>query len=52
VVQHPRPAPEWVSRWLPCPDGPFGLTFRTYLPREEIRTGAWTAAPARPSPPV
>jgi hypothetical protein len=52
VVQHARPAPEWVSRWLPCPEAPFGLTFRTYLPQEPIRTGAWTAPPVRPSTPA
>lgn len=34
-----------LPNWLPCPDGPFSLTFRTYLPRPEIRDGRWTAPP-------
>ncbi len=36
-----------LSNWLPCPDGPFNLAFRTYLPRAEIRDGRWTAPPVR-----
>jgi hypothetical protein len=45
LVQHTSPGPAAESNWLPCPAGPFGLTFRTYLPSEAIRTGAWTAPP-------
>jgi hypothetical protein len=41
-VQHEPPV---AGNWLPCPAGPFGLTFRTYLPRAAIRDGAWTAPP-------
>jgi hypothetical protein len=34
------------SNWLPAPAGkPFSLTFRTYVPREPVRTGEW-APPA------
>lgn len=44
-VQHEPPGPEWQANWLPVPPGPFGLTFRTYLPRLPIRTGEWQAPP-------
>jgi hypothetical protein len=44
-VQHDPP--EDSSTWLPCPEGPFGLTFRTYLPEAPIRDGDWTAPPVR-----
>jgi hypothetical protein len=46
-VRHDPPEPGRESNWLPCPDGPFGLTFRTYVPGREIRSGAWTAPPVR-----
>lgn len=36
-----------LSNWLPCPDGPFNLAFRTYLPPAEIRDGRWTAPPVQ-----
>lgn len=45
-VQHERP--DDATNWLPCPAGPFGLTFRTYLPGQEIRDGSWTAPPVQP----
>jgi hypothetical protein len=44
-VQHDSPGAARESNWLPCPATPFGLTFRTYLPQEPIRTGRWTAPP-------
>jgi hypothetical protein len=47
-VQHGAPAPGRVANWLPCPPGPFGLTFRTYLPGESIRSGAWIPPPVEP----
>lgn len=47
-VQHESPGPDLESNWLPCPATPFGLTFRTYLPQESIRTGRWTAPPVDP----
>jgi hypothetical protein len=47
-VRHDAPAPERTANWLPCPAGPFGLTFRTYLPGEAIRDGSWTAPPVVP----
>ncbi len=46
-VQHDAPAAGREANWLPSPDGPFGLTFRTYLPRGPIRDGSWTAPPVR-----
>ena len=39
-----------AANWLPCPDGPFHLAFRTYLPRAEIRDGRWTAPPVHAEP--
>jgi hypothetical protein len=47
-VQHHRPIEDEVANWLPCPAGPFGLTFRTYLPGPAIRSGTWTAPPVTP----
>lgn len=44
-LRHDRPDDGLVPNWLPCPRAPFGLAFRTYLPRTEIRTGVWTAPP-------
>jgi hypothetical protein len=30
------------SNWLPAPDGkPFSLTFRTYVPKDVVKRGAW-----------
>jgi hypothetical protein len=49
LVQNARPAEGDVANWLPCPAGPFGLTFRTYLPGPAIRSGAWTAPPVTPT---
>lgn len=46
-VRHDPPEPGREPNWLPCPEGPFGLTFRTYLPGAAIRSGAWTAPPVR-----
>lgn len=43
-VQHEKP-PASVANWLPVPDTPFGLTFRTYLPGPAIRDGSWRAPP-------
>ena len=47
LVQHDPPPDDLVPNWLPCPAGPFGLTFRTYLPGPAIRDGSWTAPPVR-----
>jgi len=34
------------SNWLPSPDGkPFSLTFRTYVPSEQVVTGGWAPPP-------
>ena len=40
-----EPPTDVTGIWLPCPPGPFSLTFRTYLPGEAIRSGSWTAPP-------
>jgi hypothetical protein len=53
-VQHGDVPAGLEPTWLPCPAGPFGLTFRTYLPGEAIRSGEWTAPPVlrrSPEPP-
>jgi hypothetical protein len=47
-LQHQPPAPERLANWLPCPPAPFGLTFRTYLPGEAIRSGTWMPPPVQP----
>lgn len=47
-VQHESPGKDRERNWLPCPATPFGLTARTYLPREAIRTGRWTAPAVEP----
>ncbi|MBU3594534.1 DUF1254 domain-containing protein [Polynucleobacter sp. 71A-WALBACH] len=44
-IQHASPGKENEANWLPIPDGPFLLTFRTYLPKEPIRNGQWRAPP-------
>jgi hypothetical protein len=49
LVQHDRPDNAWLANWLPCPEGPFILAFRTYLPLMEIRQGLWTAPPVQPT---
>ncbi|WP_334397623.1 DUF1214 domain-containing protein [Bradyrhizobium sp. AZCC 2289] len=34
------------SNWLSTPEGkPFSLTFRTYVPKEIVKTGEWRPAP-------
>lgn len=49
-LQHTRPNGAAAQNWLPVPDGPFVLTFRTYLPRADIREGRWRAPPVQPLP--
>ena len=44
-IQHAPPGGEKDKNWLPVPDGPFILTFRTYLPKKSIRSGQWKAPP-------
>ncbi|MCC6412837.1 MAG: DUF1254 domain-containing protein [Saprospiraceae bacterium] len=41
LIQHASPGKDWENNWLPCPDGPFTMSFRTYLPGERIRNGTW-----------
>ena len=45
IVQHTAPEPSLIANWLPVPARAFGLTFRSYLPRAEIREGRWRAPP-------
>jgi hypothetical protein len=49
-LQHDSPGAALESNWLPTPAKPFVLTFRTYLPREAIRSGRWTAPPVESLP--
>lgn len=44
-IQHDSPGAALAANWLPVPAGPFGLTFRTYLPGAAIRDGSWRAPP-------
>ena len=44
-IQHTSPGWDKEKNWLPVPSGPFILTFRTYLPKEPIRSGKWKAPP-------
>jgi hypothetical protein len=46
-VQHASPGTALDPNWLPVPKGPFGLSFRTYLPDPSIRAGLWTAPAVR-----
>lgn len=47
-LQNQAPEGDAARNWLPVPAGPFGLTFRTYLPRADIRDGRWRAPPVQP----
>lgn len=44
-VQHESPGKDMEANWLPVPAEPFILTFRTYLPGDDIREGRWKAPP-------
>jgi len=46
-IAHHLDDPRLKPNWLPCPDGPFNLAFRTYLPGAGIRDGRWTAPPVQ-----
>ena len=50
-VQHESPGAARESNWLPTPATPFVVTLRTYLPRDDIRSGRWTAPPVEPLDP-
>jgi hypothetical protein len=41
LVQHQSPGKWLEPNWLPCPEGPFTMAFRTYLPGEAIRNGSY-----------
>lgn len=40
-IGHTDPGPDKASNWLPAPSGPFALSFRAYLPRDEFRDGRY-----------
>lgn len=44
-IQHDSPGKDRESNWLPVPNTPFTLTFRTYLPGQAVRDGTWRAPP-------
>ncbi len=44
-VQHHSPGKDRDANWLPVPEGPFILTFRTYMPGLSVRQGDWKASP-------
>lgn len=41
VISHTLPTGVPKSNWLPAPDGPFSLLFRTYLPASNILDGSY-----------
>lgn len=45
LIVQSAPPEEHQANWLPAPPGPFNLMLRLYLPKEEVRDGAW--APPR-----
>jgi hypothetical protein len=45
VLQHERPDDEGMLNWLPAPEGPYCLVFRTYGPGPSVSGGEW-APPA------
>jgi hypothetical protein len=40
-LTHGSPGPDMESNWLPVPDGPWGLTLRTYGPGDSILNGTY-----------
>lgn len=43
-IQHGQPD---SGNWLPAPQGPFGLSFRSYLPRPEMSNGTFILPPVQ-----
>lgn len=41
-VQHDSPGKDKEANWLPAPKSDFELTIRTYWPKAEVLSGAWT----------
>ena len=39
------PGSDRLANWLPISPGPFQVSFRAYLPRDEIREGRWLLSP-------
>jgi hypothetical protein len=46
-VQHESPGAALESNWLPAPAGPFYAVMRIYMPKPEVRSGAWKEPPLR-----
>lgn len=44
-IQHESPGAALESNWLPAPSGPFYVVMRIYMPRPEVRSGAWREPP-------
>lgn len=41
-MQHDSPGKDREANWLPAPKSEFELTIRTYWPKAEVLSGAWT----------
>ncbi|MCP1419523.1 hypothetical protein J3D47_003766 [Pseudomonas laurylsulfativorans] len=41
-VQHDSPGKDREANWLPAPKSEFEVTIRTYWPKAEVLSGAWT----------
>lgn len=51
-IQSDQPKdPKAAANWLPTPRGPFTVSFRAYLPREEILDGSWSPPPIQATEP-
>jgi hypothetical protein len=41
IMSRERPTESLGGNWLPMANGPFRLSFRAYLPRQEVKQGLW-----------
>jgi hypothetical protein len=41
IMSREKPSDSLGGNWLPMANGPFRLSFRAYLPRLQVRQGAW-----------
>jgi hypothetical protein len=49
-VQRESPGSALESNWLPAPSGSFYAIMRIYMPRPEVRSGAWKEPPMQVAP--
>jgi hypothetical protein len=48
-IAHDRPERQRETNWLPAPAGPFGLTFRAYMPKPDLLNGRYRLPPVTPA---